>query len=254
VNIADDHDPNWPRPDHNGSSPEDGRLDRIYGFLASHDGAPSPFGRLEAACRAVTELLPVTGAGIMLMAERAHQGTLYATDERIQSLEELQNAAGEGPCIDAYTLGRPVLEPDLAGSGVRAWPTLGRAALDAGMQALFSFPLQLDDTALGALNLYRDRPGDLDGRQVDDARLLAAVAARQVLAMQVGAAPGSLPSQIGDLSGDRAAIEQATGMASSQLDVHITEAARRLRVVAAEQQRALADLARDIVARRLRVD
>lgn len=233
---------------------DDSQLDRIYAVIASHDGDPRPFGRLQAACRAAVEVLPVTGAGVMLMAERAHQGTVHATDERIQSLEELQNAAAEGPCIDAYTLGRPVLEPDLAGSGLRAWPVLAQAALDAGMQALFSFPLQLDDTAIGALNLYRDRPGDLDLAQIDDGRLLAAIIARQVLAMQAAAEPGSLPSQIGDLSGDRAAIEQATGMVSSQLEVPISEAVRRIRDLATEQERPLADLAHDIVARTLRLE
>lgn len=189
----------------------------------------------------------------MLMAERAHQGTLYATDERIWSLERLQNAAAEGPCIDAYLLGRPVLEPRLAKGGLRMWPTLARAALDAGMQALFSFPLQLDDTALGALNLYRERPGELSAEQVDDGRLLAAVAARQVLAMQAGAAPGSLPSQVADLSGDRAAIEQATGMVSSQLDTSMAEAAQRLRSLARQQQRPIAELAQDIIARTQRL-
>ncbi|QBI20100.1 ANTAR domain-containing protein [Egibacter rhizosphaerae] len=240
--------------DGSGVPDEPDRLDRIYALVASHDGDARPFGRLQAACRAAVDLLPVTGAGVMLMSDRVHQGTIHATDERISSLEELQNAAAEGPCIDAYTLGRPVLEPDLAGRGARVWPVLARAALDAGMQALFSFPLQLDDTALGALNLYRDTPGGLDDDQADDARLLAAMIARQVLAMQAQAEPGSLPAQIADLSGDRAAIEQATGMVSSQLDVSITEAARRLRAFAGEQQRSLAEVAYDVVNRTMRLD
>lgn len=251
-NDETERDPSRPHVQGHDAS-DDGRLARLYAVIASHNGDPRPFGRLQAACRAAVGLLPVTGAGVMLMAERAHQGTIYATDERIRSLEDLQNAAAEGPCIDAYTLGRPVLEPDLAGDGLRAWPVLARAALDAGMQALFSFPLQLDDTAIGALNLYRDQPGDLDAAQTDDARLLAAITARQVLAMQAEAEPGSLPSQIGDLSGDRATIEQATGMASSQLNVPITEAAQRLRAFAAQHQRPLADVAHEIVARTLRL-
>ena len=237
-----------------GAPQQPDRLGRLYAVVASHDGDGRPFGRLQASCRAAVELLPVAGAGVMLMADRVHQGTLHATDDRIRSLEELQNAAAEGPCIDAYLLGRPVLEPDLAGRGVRTWPVLGRAALDAGVQALFSFPLQLDDTALGALNLYRRTPGGLDQEQIDDARLLAAMIARLVLSMQAQAEPGSLPAQIGDLSGDRAAIEQATGMISSQLDVPITEAAHRLRAFASAHQRPLAEIAHDIINRTLRLD
>lgn len=229
------------------------RLERIYRAVAQRDGDTTPAGRLKAACSACVDLLPVTGAGIMVMAERAHQGTLHATDERIGRLEELQNAAAEGPCIDSYNLGRPVLEPDLAGEGLRTWPLLAKAALDAGIRALFSFPLQLDDTSVGALDLYRDQPGPLAPEQVADARLLAAVAAREVIAMQADAPTGSLPAQIDDLSGDRAAIEQATGMVSAQLESTILEAATALREFARTQGRPLAEVAHDVVARTLRL-
>jgi hypothetical protein len=189
----------------------------------------------------------------MLMAARVHQGTLFATDERVQQLEDLQNAAAEGPCIDSYTLGRPVLEPDLAHGGRHTWPLLSDAALRVGIRALFSFPLQLDDTCIGALDLYRDQPGTLSDDQVDDARLLAAMATREVLAMQADADPETLPTQVGDLSGDRAAIEQATGMVAAQLELGVSEAAQRLRRTADEQGRALAEVAHDIVARNLRM-
>lgn len=235
------------------AAPEDPRLDRIFAYIAAFDGDARPLGRLQAVCHAAVELLPVDGAGVMLMAARTHQGTLYATDERIRELEEMQNSAAEGPCIDAYALGRPVLEPDLVRNGPQIWPVLAPAAIVAGMAALFSFPLQLDDTCTGALNLYRQTPGRLDIDQVDDARLLAAITARQVLALQAEAQPGTLPAQIADLSGDRAAIEQATGMVSSQLDVSITEAARILREYAAEHQESLAAVAHSIISRTLRL-
>lgn len=232
----------------------DRRSKQLYDVVARHDGDLSPFGRLQAVCHACVEVLPITGAGVMLMAERMHQGTAYATDVVIRRLEDLQNAAAEGPCLDAYNLGRPVLEPDLAGSGVRRWPVLAAGAVEAGMRSVFGFPLQLDDVRVGALDLYRDRSGPLSDEQVDDARLLAAMATREVLRMQADAPPGSLPARMPDLSGDRAAIEQATGMTSAQLDVTVPEAAIRMHAFAQEQNRALATVARAIVARTLRVD
>jgi hypothetical protein len=229
------------------------RVARIYDAVAQRDGDPSPMHRLEAICKACLALLPVDGAGVMLMAERAHQGTLYATDDRIQQLEELQNSAAEGPCIDSYNFGRPVLEADLDTTGRSKWPLLSAAALKVGIRALFSFPLQLDDTSVGALDLYRQSPGDLGPEQVADARLLAAMATREVLALQALAAPGSLPDQIADLSGDRIIVEQATGMVAAQIQAEITEAARILRQVATEQNRAVAEVARDIVSRTFRM-
>ncbi|MGH8931612.1 MAG: GAF domain-containing protein [Egibacteraceae bacterium] len=230
------------------------RLQRLYQAVALRDGDPRPMGQMKAICRACIDLLGVSGAGVMLMAERMHQGTAYATDDIIQRLEDLQNNAAEGPCLDAYNLGRPVFEPDLADGGIRAWPLLAPTARKAGMAAVFAFPLQLDDTSVGALDLYRDQPGPLTDVQIDDARLLAAMATRAVLGMQADAAPGTLPAQIADLSGDRAAIEQATGMVAAQLSITVAAAAARLRTAAREADRALAVVAHDIVARTLRLE
>lgn len=236
------------------SAVADARSEQLYEVVARNDGDPRPFSRLQAVCHSCVEVLPITGAGVMLMAERMHQGTAYATDDMIRRLEDLQNAAAEGPCLDAYNLGRPVLEPDLAGAGVQTWPLLATAAVELGMRAAFGFPLQLDDVSVGALDLYRDRPGPLSDEQVDDARLLAAMATREVLRMQADASPGSLPARMPDLSGDRATIEQATGMTSVQLDVTVADAADRLRAFAQGQDRQLVTVAREIVARTLRLD
>jgi hypothetical protein len=228
------------------------RLHSLYLALARADGDLEPQGRIEAICALCRDLLSVSGAGVMLMADRAHQGTIHATDERISLLEELQNAAAQGPCLDAYHLGRPVCEPDLAGQGRRTWPVLAAGALDAGMAALFSFPLQLDDTSFGALNLYREHPGALTAEETADARLLAAVVAREVIVLQATAVPGSLPSGVADLSGDRSAIEQATGMVSVQMGGSVVDAARLLRARAVADGRPLALVAHDVVARTLR--
>lgn len=225
--------------------------DGLYRALAD-GGATTPEERLHLLVALCQDVLTLSGAGIMLMAERVHQGTIAATDDRIRRLEDLQNDAGEGPCLDAYNLGRPVLEPDLATRGRLLWPLLASGAIDAGIAALFSFPLQLDDSSFGALNLYRDRPGPLSPVQIADARLLAAMAAREVLSMQAEAVPGSLPSSISDLSGDRAAIEQATGMVAAQTGGTIGEAAALLRAHAVHHRVPLVDVAHQVVARALR--
>lgn len=227
------------------------RLHTIYGAVARHDDSTDSMRRVEAICRTCLDVLSVSGSGIMLMAQRTHQGTLFATDDRIGALEDLQNAAGEGPCLDSYELGRPVFAPDLQAGG-DAWPLLSATALKAGIAALFSFPLQLDDSSLGALDLYRDTPGSLTDDEIADARLLAAMATREVLALQAEAVPGSLPAAIGDLSGDRTAIEQATGMVAAQTNTDVVKAGRRLRTEAAAQSRPLAEAAYDVVARVLR--
>jgi AmiR/NasT family two-component response regulator len=59
--------------------------------------------------------------------------------------------------------------------------------------------------------------------------------------------------QARDLALHRAEIDQATGMLTVQLGVPAAEAFARLRAYAYSQDRRLADVAGDIVARRLRL-
>ena len=65
-----------------------------------------------------------------------------------------------------------------------------------------------------------------------------------------GAGPGGQPA---GLASHRAEIDQATGMLTEQLGVSITDAFVRLRAYAYASDLQLADVARDIVARRLRL-
>jgi hypothetical protein len=60
--------------------------------------------------------------------------------------------------------------------------------------------------------------------------------------------------QQADLARHRAEVDQATGMLTEQLGVGITEAFARLRAYSYANDLRLADVARDIVARRLRLN
>src|ERR1700739_2849436 len=62
-----------------------------------------------------------------------------------------------------------------------------------------------------------------------------------------------LDGQAGDLALHRGEIDQATGMLTVQFGVSAGEAFARLRAYAYSQDRRLADVAGDIVARRLRL-
>jgi hypothetical protein len=108
------------------------------------------------------------------------------------------------------------------------------------------------------MGLYRERPGPLSAAQLGDALTFADTAILLLLDSH-GQAAGSLPAGSGpggqplDLTLHRAEIDQATGMLTEQLGVGITEAFIRLRAHACVHDRRLADVARDIVARRLRL-
>jgi hypothetical protein len=130
----------------------------------------------------------------MLMPDDVAQGSLCTTDATSALIEQVQFTLGEGPCVDAQRLGRPVLEPDLAGAGPGWWAAFAEPVVAAGVGAVFGFPLWLGAVRLGALNLYRGRAGDLTDDQHADALVfvLADMAAEMILLMQARAPAGTL--------------------------------------------------------------
>ena len=227
------------------------RLKRILDELSGGDDGGRSSARL---CQVSTEIIGVSGVGIMLMSGDIPQGSLCTTNEMSRLIEDLQFTLGEGPCMDAYQQDRVVLEPDLIDPKNPRWLALTPQAIKAGARALFGFPLRVGAVRLGALGLYQDRPGPLGDDQHADALVMADVAAHWVLDMQAGAAPGAVAEEL-EMSADfHFALHNAAGMVSVQLGVRVTEALIRLRAYAFASDRSLGEVADDIVAGRLRIE
>lgn len=226
------------------------RLKRSLEEAFTGPGAGSPL-RL---CQATTEIIGVSGVGIMLMSAEVAQGSVCSTDDVSAIIEDLQYSLGEGPCVDAYRGDVVIREPDLGGPRTVRWPAFTPRAVDAGAKAIFGFPIRIGAVRLGALDLYRDRPGDLTEEQHADSLTIAAVAAQCVLSSQAGAPPGSLAEVMESDSDFHYIVHNAAGMLSVQLGVSVTDALVRLRAFAFSQDRRLNDVARDVVARKLRLE
>jgi GAF domain-containing protein len=196
----------------------------------------------------------VSGAGVMLMSGDEPWGSVCTTDDRSALIEDLQYQLGEGPCVDAFHRDRPVLEPDLAAPATVRWVAFAAPVVAAGVRAVFGFPLRVGAVRLGALNLYRDRPGPLTDDQHADALVLAEVGALWVLAVQAGAAPDELAAELEAGAMPPLVVHQAAGMVAVQLGVSVAQALVRLRAYAFASGRPLADIAADVAARLLRFD
>jgi GAF domain len=116
-------------------------------------------------CEVCAEVTGMSGAGIMLMSGDVPRGSVCTTNKGSDVIEQLQYDLGEGPCVDAYHQDRPVLEPDLAEPATPRWPAFAGRAVEAGVRAIFGFPLEVGAVRLGALNLYCDRPAQLTDEQ-----------------------------------------------------------------------------------------
>jgi hypothetical protein len=208
----------------------------------------------ERLCATSAALTGMSGAGIMLMPNDVAHGSLCSSNPTSALIEEVQYTLGEGPCLDAHRTGRPVLEPDLAGVGSTRWAAFTEPVVAAGVGAVFGFPLRVGAVRLGALNLYRDRPGDLTDDQHADALVLAEVAAEAILLLQAQAPAGTLADELARSADLHGVVHQAAGMVAVQLGINVADALVRLRAHAFATGTPLRKVAEDVVDRRLRFD
>lgn len=227
------------------------RLQRILAELSDEGGDAFSSARL---CDVGRKVAGVSGTGVMLMSGEVRQGSLCSTNEVSSLIEELQFTLGEGPCVDAHGHGRVVVESNLAHPDTARWLAFSPPAIEAGVRAVFAFPLRVGTVRLGAIDLYRDRPGPLDDEQHANALVLADVAAQWVLGMQAGAPAGVVAEELALGANFHFVVHNAAGMVSVQLGINVAEALVRLRAYAFSHDRLLRDVAEDVVVRKVRFD
>jgi hypothetical protein len=218
------------------------------------EGSDGVVGALQRLCRAAVGALSASGAGVSVMAEDGGRGVAAASDPASERIEELQFVLGEGPCIDAFASRRPVLVPDLTDRAANRWPAYTPAAHDEGVRAVFAFPLQVGAARLGVLDVFRARAGPLSEDQLRQAFTFTDLAVRTLLDEQDHAVGGAAADGLDEAIEHSPELFQAQGMVMVQLGVSLAEALVRIRAHTYAENLRLNDVARDIVARRLRFD
>jgi hypothetical protein len=226
-------------------------------------------------CELCVGALPVTGAAITAMTSPDHQHRVWATDEVAVRIDELQFRLSEGPCVEAFTSGVPVLIADVAEGVHEKWPVFAAAVVqETRARGMYVFPLRGGPISIGVLDFYRDEPGEFAAPELARARRASTAAFWAVLDSRPGARldPTGAPQTQGpsgpagarggaevDVEGwladaplERAEVYQATGMVIAQLDVTADAALATLRAHAFVHDRPIDAVARDVVARRLR--
>lgn len=230
---------------------------RVWGLVAATAASRGRPVSSADACAAVVAAVGVSGAWLTAAVRGDAGHVMDVTDGTGEVLAELELTLGEGPARDAIDSGGPVLASDLSTVyTAQRWPGFAPAALLAGVAAVFVFPLRIGAIRAGVMGLYRDRPGSLTAFQLGDALVFADTAtlllmeAEDLTAGDGGPRSGGQPEH---LAAHRAEIDQATGMLTEQLGVSIADAFVRLRAYAYAHDLRLGEVARDIVARRLRL-
>jgi hypothetical protein len=221
---------------------EQRRVLRVLDAIAT--APPGPL--IERWCAVATDHLEAAGAGVCLVVGNG-DGVLEPVHAvgMARVTDALQSDLGEGPAFTSHRNGGPVLVDDLAGSD--AWPAFAPAAVDAGVGAVFAFPLRSGAIRLGAITACRERRGELSTEQHADALVLARFALDLVLASQTGRPVDDLDQLFVRGAGSTAEIHQATGKVSVQLGVGVDAALSVLRARAYVESLTLVDVAREVV-------
>jgi diguanylate cyclase (GGDEF)-like protein len=142
-------------------------------------------GILDHLVERIVDVMPVSAAGVTLIAPGLDPRYIAASDDAALRYEKLQTELGEGPCVEAYGSGQAISVPDLAVED--RFPEFGPRALEAGLKAVFTFPLRHGDLQLGALDLYRQTVGSLSVESMAAAQTLADVASAYLINAQTRA-------------------------------------------------------------------
>ena len=126
------------------------------------------------------DVLHVGAAGLMLVAADGDLRVMASSSEAMRVLELFELQAREGPCVDCYRTGQPVVNRDLAADKTR-WPRFAAEALSAGFHSAHALPMRLRGKGIGALNLFHIGEGGLGQADIDTAQALADVATIAIL-------------------------------------------------------------------------
>ncbi len=192
------------------------------------------------------DVLDVGAAVLMLVSPEGDLRVMASSSEALRVLELFELQSREGPCLDCYRSGQPVVNQDLATVNGR-WPRFAAEAIAAGFHSVHALPMRLRGTVLGALNLFHVEPGEMRYADVEAAQALADVATIAVLQHRASLEAQVINEQLNHALNTRILIEQAKGMVAERQGLDMEQAFSALRRHARDNNRRLVDVAQAVI-------
>ncbi|MFN2505999.1 MAG: GAF domain-containing protein [Acidimicrobiales bacterium] len=197
------------------------------------------------------EVVDAAAAGLMLAAPDGQLRVLASSSEAMRVLELFETQADEGPCVDCFRSGRPIVNLKLGDHG--RWPRFSPKAMEAGFRSVHALPMRLRNQNIGALNLFRIDEGSMDEADVIAAQALADVATIAILQQRAARDAQVMNDQLSQALRTRIVIEQAKGVVAESADLDMEQAFIRLRRHARNHNLRLTDLAQAVSSKALPV-
>jgi len=192
------------------------------------------------------DVLDVGAAGLMLLAPDGELRVMASSSETMRVLELFELQSQEGPCLDCFRSGFPVVNQDLVTVDGR-WPRFRAEALEAGFQSVHALPMHLRGQVIGALNLFHREPGAMREADIEAAQALADVATIAIVANRAARESQMVNEQLTFALNSRVLIEQAKGMVAERLGLDMEGAFKILRDHARNHNLKLIDLAQSVI-------
>ena len=192
------------------------------------------------------DVLDVRAAGLMLAAPDGDLRVMASSGEAVRVLELFELQSEDGPCLDCYRTGAPVVNQDLATVNGR-WPRFAAEALAAGFHSVHALPMRLRGSVIGALSLFHADPGEMRPADVAAAQAMADVATIAILQHRATLEAQVINEQLNHALNSRVVIEQAKGMVAEREGLNMAQAFSTLRHHARNHNLRLVDLARDVI-------
>jgi anti-anti-sigma factor len=194
------------------------------------------------------ELSSASVVGLVLADKNGDLRFMAASREDARLLELFQLQNDEGPCLDAFRSGAPVVNTDLRDDTDR-WPLFAPHATAAGFRSVHAFPLRLRTQVIGALNVFgADDGARLDADDVPLVQALADMASIGLLQERTIRQGQVLTEQLQGALNSRVIIEQAKGAVAQARGVNVDEAFALIRGYARSNNRRLGKVAQSIIA------
>jgi GAF domain-containing protein len=182
-------------------------------------------------------------AGLMLTDQTGRLQFMAASSPSGETLELYQLQNSEGPCLDCFTTGEPVINADLLHAAGR-WPIFAARAIELGFRSVHAFPMRLRDQTIGALNLFGSEDALFDDTEVRVVQALADVATIALMQERAIRRAEEVTEQLQGALTSRIVIEQAKGAVAAMAGISTDEAFEILRGRARSSRQRLVDVAR----------
>jgi len=206
---------------------------------------------LQSLVETSADLLDRSAAGLVLSDGNADLEPVASTSENIARVELLAVRSGEGPSVECVATGHAISIDDL--SEDMQFPAFSSYTQSLGFASVYTVPLRLRTTVIGALSVYGNEVGPLPAADAAIAQSLADIATISILQERALRESGIAVEQLQHALNSRVIIEQAKGVVAYVRSVGMDDAFALMRSYARSNNLPLREVASRIVERSLTI-